>query len=752
MDREKQGNYDIKRGNYFQGMMLVDKDFKDEQNYHQQMRHNHNLEMHTWGVVRGLKVSTGAGGAMSVGEGLAIDANGKEIWWSGGDPKPAGSAAEGSYLVIEWNEVFIDDYPQMAGMKLRVIDTSKFSWKRAKGDNDVVLAVLSQGQPDNSLRRYAGSLRANQNNIEIRPLTKDGSLHLMTGAELKERLTIDSSGNVGIGTTSPKALLHVGQNDGKENTPRAPIILSRYWGTDTDTRAVAIYNYFNSTTKNDQLVFGVSGEGSNYKSPALYENAKMVIQGNGNVGIGTVTPGDYKLDVAGKVKATQFDGSLDAARITGKLTAAQIPDLKDIAGLLPPGKISDQWIKSGSNIYYGTPNVGNVGIGLTNPQNPLEVKGNVAIRVPGVLKFLDENGTSYPDNWIGVATNIDSTSKWLHIGGITDASARRLVLSADRTYISGKVGIGTFAPAGDLHIRRDATEGIGPTLLIQNGGGGGRAEARIDIATYTYDFNDTAPNFRLRVIDDGAVGAHVDISTKLPGRDVKAGLLSRLYIRSDGNVGIGTNDPQQKLHVDGSVKVKNEISCGGVNAELPGHVFWRPYSATDGTVYFHAYVNDRKPRDTRFAFRVRGNDKDADGEIQRGFGAVCVLDREGIWGNQKGTSDIRLKKDVSYLVNQSNPTDKLLSLRGVRFRWDNDNEDAPYQLGLIAQEVEKVFPELVSTGGDGFKGISILGMFAPVIEAIRQQHQEIEDLRAQIVELETNKGDTNLARTTPAPA
>ena len=186
--------------------------------------------------------------------------------------------------------------------------------------------------------------------------------------------------------------------------------------------------------------------------------------------------------------------------------------------------------------------------------------------------------------------------------------------------------------------------------------------------------------------------------------------------------------------MDGSIKVKNDISCGGGNAELPGHVFWRPYSSTDGTVYFHAYVNDRKPRDTRFAFRVRGNDKDGDGEIQRGYGAVCVIDREGIWGNTKGTSDIRLKKDVSYF-NQSNPTDKLLSLHGVRFRWDNANEDGPYQIGLIAQEVEKVFPELVSTGGDGFKGISILGMFAPVIEAIRQQHEEIEELRGQVLEL-----------------
>lgn len=730
-----------KRVNYFQGMMLVDQDFTVDQNYHRQMRHNHNLELHTWGVVRGLEVS-GDKAAVTVAEGLAIDASGKEIWWAGGATQPSGSPADGSYLAIEPLEVFSEDYPQMKGKFLRVTDTAKFSWKSARADSDVVLAVLSQNQPDPSVRRTASSVRGNGGSIEIRPVTKDGSLRFLTGAPLTERLAIGPTGNVGIGTTSPKALLHVAQNDGKESVARAPIILSRYWGTDTDTRAVAIYNYFNTTTRNDQLVFGVSGEGSKYSSPALYENAKMVIQGNGNVGIGTVTPGDYKLDVAGKVKATGFDGAgagltgITAASITGKLTAGQLPDLKDIAGQLPATKISDQWTRSGSNIYYGTPNVGNVGIGLTNPQNALEVKGSVGIRPGGVLKFVDENGTSYPDNWIGVATNVDSTTKWLHIGGITDAGARRLALLAERTYVSGKVGIGTFAPASDLHIRRDATESLGPTLLIQNGGGGGKAEARIDIATYTYDFKDTAPNFRLRVIDDGAVGAHVEFSTKLPGRDVKAGLLSRLYIRSDGNIGIGTNDPKAKLHVEGSIKASGDITSMGTNMVLPGHVFWRPYAA-DSTVYFHAWAEDPKPRDTRFAFRVRG-----DGEspgITKGYGIV-VIDKEGIWGNQKGTSDVRLKKDLCYLDNQTNHTDKLLSLRGVRFRWENATEGSPYQLGLIAQEVEKVFPELVSTGGDGFKAISILGMFAPVIEAIRQQRDEIDELRAQILELNKNKG------------
>jgi hypothetical protein len=119
------------------------------------------------------------------------------------------------------------------------------------------------------------------------------------------------------------------------------------------------------------------------------------------------------------------------------------------------------------------------------------------------------------------------------------------------TLDAGRVGIGTTSPGSDLHIRRDAssTSRLGPTLLIQNGGGGENAEARIDISTY--EFGDASPNFRLRVIDDGSNGAHVDFTTKLSIKDNRAALVSRLYIKSDGNIGIATTQPKAKLEIQG---------------------------------------------------------------------------------------------------------------------------------------------------------------------------------------------------------
>ena len=87
---------------------------------------------------------------------------------------------------------------------------------------------------------------------------------------------------------------------------------------------------------------------------------------------------------------------------------------------------------------------GYVGIGMTGgllPGARLDVNGDVRIR-SDALVFTDSSSIPYPDNWIGMADNIDGTTKWLHIGGITDGGVRRLALYADRSYFDGHVGIG----------------------------------------------------------------------------------------------------------------------------------------------------------------------------------------------------------------------------------------------------------------------------------------------------------------------
>ena len=111
----------------------------------------------------------------------------------------------------------------------------------------------------------------------------------------------------------------------------------------------------------------------------------------------------------------------------------------------------------------------------------------------------------------------------------------------------------------------------------------------------------------------------------------------------------------------------------------------------------------------------------------------------GAWSG----SDIRWKKNIETL---KDPLSKLLRLRGVTFDWrgqrETNNMKFPVgrQVGIIAQEIEKEFPELVNTDRDGYKAVAYDKFTAVLLEAIKVQQQEIEELKSEISVLnEKNK-------------
>ena len=69
----------VKRLNYFTNQFLVEKDFKDEQDYHIAMRRRLNASLHTWGVAEGLVIARTGNRTVSIAPGMAIDNNGREI-------------------------------------------------------------------------------------------------------------------------------------------------------------------------------------------------------------------------------------------------------------------------------------------------------------------------------------------------------------------------------------------------------------------------------------------------------------------------------------------------------------------------------------------------------------------------------------------------------------------------------------------------------------------------------------------------
>lgn len=93
-------------------------------------------------------------------------------------------------------------------------------------------------------------------------------------------------------------------------------------------------------------------------------------------------------------------------------------------------------------------------------------------------------------------------------------------------------------------------------------------------------------------------------------------------------------------------------------------------------------------------------------------------------------SDARLKNNIATL---SDSLSKVLQLRGVSFNWKTTGRS---DVGLIAQEVERVYPEAVNTDDNGIKAVEYGHLVGPLIEAVKAQQEEIESLKARIRALE----------------
>jgi len=98
------------------------------------------------------------------------------------------------------------------------------------------------------------------------------------------------------------------------------------------------------------------------------------------------------------------------------------------------------------------------------------------------------------------------------------------------------------------------------------------------------------------------------------------------------------------------------------------------------------------------------------------------------------SSDERLKQDITPL---SNALDKVKAMNGVSFKFKAD--PSRVHIGLIAQNVEKTVPEVVTTGTDGMKSVEYANLVAVLIEAVKEQQVIIDGLRNDVAELKAHK-------------
>jgi hypothetical protein len=137
-------------------------------------------------------------------------------------------------------------------------------------------------------------------------------------------------------------------------------------------------------------------------------------------------------------------------------------------------------------------------------------------------------------------------------------------------------------------------------------------------------------------------------------------------------------------------------------------------------------------------------DGDGDGEV--GIGTddpQHTLDVNGDIGSNGSvyhSSDQRWKKRVHPL---SGSLEKVQRLQGVTFEWKRDefpdrNFSDGEHIGLIAQEVEDVLPELVMIDSEGYKSVAYANLVAVLIEAVKEQQEQIEELKFELTQLRDN--------------
>ncbi len=104
------------------------------------------------------------------------------------------------------------------------------------------------------------------------------------------------------------------------------------------------------------------------------------------------------------------------------------------------------------------------------------------------------------------------------------------------------------------------------------------------------------------------------------------------------------------------------------------------------------------------------------------------------------SSDKRFKDNI---VEITDSLDKVRKIRGVKWDWNDNASDAAKQspnVGVIAQEVQQVLPEIVHQREDGYLAVDYTKMAALFIEAIKEQQIQIENLKLEVEGLKKQKG------------
>ncbi len=257
---------------------------------------------------------------------------------------------------------------------------------------------------------------------------------------------------------------------------------------------------------------------------------------------------------------------------------------------------------------------------------------------------------------------------------------------------------------------------------------------------------------------------------------------TRFFISTVGNVGLGTSSPTAKLNlVGGGIRIfhgfsNNSTTRPPLNTLTIGNYEIRGVGGGGGSVqsdggddgFLRLSAGGGNSAAAQSSIDLSGYSNVADmlnNIVMRTAGAERLrIDNTGNVGIGTTTPTVRLQVAGDIIANSiagssdarfktniipiENPLQKVMQLRGVTFDWKtkdfpNRTFSEKRSLGFIAQEVEKVIPEVVQTENstEGFKSVQYDKVVALLVEAIKEQQQQIEQLQQKVKALTEKKGN-----------
>ncbi len=305
--------------------------------------------------------------------------------------------------------------------------------------------------------------------------------------------------------------------------------------------------------------------------------------------------------------------------------------------------------------------------------------------------------------------NVSSTGQ-TKAGGLrvnSGGAATGLEVISGTTLLGGNVGIGTTNPGAKLEIREGTLQLFG-----------------------AFD------GMNRIVFYPSGVGEKWELYPNLTGLGIfnRTDSTYRLWIANDGNVSLGATAPissNDKLSVyGGNIQVQNPSSSYNVNA--PGMVM--------GTYSSYGYLQAPSGGSVYIWNSATYGIVSFNNNLTSTFyGAITAP-------AFYYSSDARLKKNIE-AIKSNKALQDILALRPVTYNWKDATQPTDTQLGFIAQEVEKIAPELVTTNTEtGMKAVDyarvaplLVGALQAQQERLDAQQKQIDALMAEVEALKTGK-------------